>query len=302
MHNVHPAALPVWQVWWLAIRPKTLPAALSSVLVACALTWYDGVFRPGTALAALGVALLLQIGSNLANDVFDYERGVDTEERKGPMRVTQAGLLTPTQVRLGMQRVFLAAFTLWLYLAWVSSWHMIWLGLLAILAAITYTGGPFPFGQYGLGDPFAFFFFGPVAVMGTYFVQALRISAAAWWMSVAIGLIITAILVVNNLRDIPTDSAAGRKTLAVRFGPTWARREYLLCLFTAYALVPALVWTHLLPWPALLSWGSLVVAWPVWRLVEKQEGEILNTALAGTGKIALSYSVLFAVGMVLAAL
>lgn len=305
MHSSRPAALSTLslrQVWWLAIRPKTLPAALSSVIVACALTWYGGVFRLGPALAAMAVALLLQIGSNLANDVFDYERGVDTEERKGPVRVTQAGLLTPGQVRLGMKLVFFAAFILWLYLAWASSWHMILVGLLAILAAIAYTGGPFPFGAYGLGDPFAFLFFGPVAVMGTYFVQALHISAAAWWMSVAMGLIITAILVVNNLRDIPTDSAAGRKTLAVRFGPTWARREYFCCLIIAYALVPVLIWAHVLPLAALLSWGSLAVAWPTWRLVEEQEGEILNIALAGTGKIALSYSLLFAVGMVLAKL
>ncbi len=302
MHTSHPGTLSLRQVWWLAIRPKTLPAALSSVIVACALTWYDGVFRLGPALAAMGVALLLQIGSNLANDVFDYERGVDTEARKGPMRVTQAGLLSPHQVKLGMKLVFLGAFILWIYLAWASSWHMLWIGLVAILAAITYTGGPFPFGAYGLGDPFAFLFFGPVAVMGAYFMQALRISTAAWWMSVAMGLIITAILVVNNLRDIPTDSAAGRKTLAVRFGPVWARREYFFCLLIAYALVPALIWAGLLPLAALLSWGSLAVAVPTWRLVEEQEGEILNIALAGTGKIALSYSVLFAVGLLLASL
>ncbi|NLZ16360.1 MAG: 1,4-dihydroxy-2-naphthoate polyprenyltransferase [Desulfobulbaceae bacterium] len=305
MHSSQLAALSqlsIWQVWWLAIRPKTLPAALSSVIVACGLSWHDGVFRLGPALAAMAVALLLQIGSNLANDVFDYERGVDTEERKGPMRVTQAGLLAPGQVRLGMKMVFFVAFMLWLYLAWASSWYMILVGLLAILAAITYTGGPFPFGAYGLGDPFVFLFFGPVAVMGAYFVQALQVSAAAWWMSVAMGLIITAILVVNNLRDIPTDSAAGRKTLAVRFGPTWARREYFCCLIIAYALVPALIWAGLLPLQALLSWGSLVVVWPTWRLVEEQEGEVLNIALAGTGKIAMSYSLLFAVGLILAAL
>ena len=291
--------LSIWQVWWLAIRPKTLPAALSSVIVACTLTWHDGVFRPGPALAAMAVALLLQIGSNLANDVFDYERGVDTEERKGPLRVTQAGLLAPAQVKLGMKFVFLAALFVWLYLAWASSWHMLWVGLLAILAALSYTGGPFPFGAYGFGDPFAFLFFGPVAVAGTYFVQALQISAAAWWMSLPIGLIITSILVVNNLRDIATDSAAGRKTLAVRFGATWARREYLGCLLLAYVLVPLLIWSGILPLAAMLSWGSLLVAWPTWRIVRQEDGEILNLALAGTGKIALAYSLLFAMGMVL---
>lgn len=302
MDTIQANLLPIWQVWWLAIRPKTLPAALSSVIVACALSWYDGVFRLGPALAAMAVALFLQIGSNLANDVFDYERGVDTEARKGPLRVTLAGLLSPGQVKLGMKLVFAAALILWFYLAWTSSWYMILLGLLAVLAAITYTGGPFPFGAYGLGDPLAFLFFGPVAVAGTYFVQALTISPAAWWMSVPVGLIITAILVVNNLRDIATDKAAGRKTLAVRFGEKWARREYLVCLLVAYALVAVLVVSGILPWAAMLSWGSLLAAWPTWRIVRQEEGTILNYALVGTGKIALSYSLLFAVGLVLASL
>ena len=302
---MEPAAqtsLSIWQIWWLAIRPKTLPAALSSVIVACALTWYDGVLRPGPALAAMAGALVLHIGSNLANDVFDYERGVDTEARKGPLRVTQAGLLAPAQVKLGMKLVFVAALILWLYLAWTSSWYMVLVGLWAVLAAITYTGGPFPFGAYGLGDPLAFLFFGPVAVAGTYFVQAVTISAAAWWMSIPIGLIITAILVVNNLRDIATDKAAGRKTLAVRFGAKWARREYFGCLLVAYALVPVLIWSGLLPLATILSWGSLLVAWPTWRIVRQEEGAILNLALAGTGKIALSYSLFFAIGLVLARL
>lgn len=299
MESATQTSLSIWQVWWLAIRPKTLPAALSSVVVACALTWFDGVFRLGPALAAMAVALLLQIGSNLANDVFDYERGVDTEARKGPLRVTQAGLLAPEQVKLGMKLVFLAALILWLYLAWISSWLMVAVGLLAVLAAITYTGGPFPFGAYGLGDPLAFLFFGPVAVAGAYFVQALNISTAAWWMSIPVGLIITAILVVNNLRDIATDRAAGRKTLAVRFGAKWARREYFGCFLIAYTLVPILIFSDMLPIGAMLSWGSLLAAWPAWRIVRQQDGVILNQALAGTGKIALSYSLLFAAGLVL---
>ena len=293
--SLHP-----WQVWLLAARPKTLPAAASGVITATALAWHDGYFRPGPALAALGVALLLQIGSNLANDVFDFERGADTAARQGPMRVTQARLLTPAQVKMGMGAVFGLAAILGLYLASVSSWNVIWLGLAAIVAAIAYTGGPFPLGYYGLGDLFVFVFFGLAAVAGTYYVQAGAVSAAAWWMSAPIGLIVTAILVVNNLRDIVTDRAAGKQTLAVRLGERGARVEYLLCLGVAYLLLPVLIWRGLLQVTALLAWGSLWVAWPVTQTVLNKQGKALNAALGGTGQIALTYSVLFLVGLLLA--
>jgi 1,4-dihydroxy-2-naphthoate polyprenyltransferase len=286
-----------WQVWLLAARPKTLPAAASGVITATALAWHDGYFRLGPALAALGVALLLQVGSNLANDVFDFERGADTAARQGPLRVTQARLLTPAQVKVGMGVVFAAAAGLGLYLASVSSWNVILLGLAAIVSAIAYTGGPFPLGYYGLGDVFVFVFFGLAAVAGTYYVQAGTISAAAWWMAVPIGLIVTAILVVNNLRDIATDREAGKRTLAVRLGARGAQVEYLLCLAVAYLLLPVLVWRGLVPVAALLAWGSLWVAWPVVQTVLKRQGKALNAALAGTGQIALTYSLLFLVGV-----
>jgi 1,4-dihydroxy-2-naphthoate polyprenyltransferase len=286
-----------WQVWLLAARPKTLPAAASGVITATALAWHDGHFRFGPALAALGVALLLQIGSNLANDVFDFERGADTAARQGPLRVTQAGLVTPAQVKIAMGVVFAAAAGLGLYLASVSSWNVIWLGVAAIVSAIAYTGGPFPLGYYGLGDVFVFIFFGLAAVAGTYYVQAGTITAAAWWMGVPIGLIVTAILVVNNLRDIDTDREAGKRTLAVRLGARGAQGEYLLCLAVAYLLLPVLIWRGLVPVATLLAWGSLWVAWPVVQTVLKQRGRALNAALAGTGQIALAYSVLFLVGL-----
>ncbi len=289
-----------WQVWLLAARPKTLPAAASGVITGTALAWHDGHFRLGPALAALGVALLLQIGSNLANDVFDFERGADTTGRQGPTRVTQARLLTPAQVKIGMGAVFTMAALLGLYLASVSSWNVIWVGLAAIVSAIAYTGGPFPLGYYGLGDVFVFVFFGLAAVAGTYYVQAGSVSAAAWWMSVPIGLIVTAILVVNNLRDIATDRAAGKKTMAVRLGAQGARVEYVLCLAVAYLLLPLLIWRGLVPLWALLAWGSLWVAWQVLQVVLRQEGRALNAGLAGTGQIALTYSLLFLAGLLLA--
>ena len=290
-------ALRPWQIWWLAIRPKTLPAAMSGVITGTALAWRAGRFQPGTALAALGVALLLQIGSNLANDVFDFERGADTAERLGPTRMTQAGWLSPAQVKLGMVAVFALAGVVGLYLAAVSNWQVIWLGLAAILAAIAYTGGPFPLGYHGLGEVFVFAFFGPAAVVGTYYVQAGQTNPAAWAMSAPIGLLVTNILVVNNLRDLATDRAAGKRTLAVRLGARGAQVEYLFFLLAAYLILPALIAFKLLPLTAGLAWGSLILAAPVARQVWTRSGRALNASLARSGQVALLYSLLFLVGM-----
>ena len=287
----------LFQIWWLAIRPKTLPAAASGVVMGSALAWADGSFQIGPVSAALCVALLLQIGSNVANDVFDFERGADTSERQGPLRVTQAGLLTPAQVKRGMWVIFGLAAMCGLYLATLRGWVIIAIGLAAILSAIAYTGGPFPLGYYGLGDVFVFIFFGIVAVTGTYYVQAGSVSLAAWWMSVPVGLIITAILVVNNLRDIENDRVAGKHTLAARLGVRGARVEYVLCMAIAYLLLPVLVLLNIVPVFSLLAWLSIPIAWKTLRVVFTQEGRPLNAALAGTGQTAFLYSVLFWVGM-----
>jgi len=288
-----------WQIWWLAARPKTLPAALAGVVTGSAVALWEGRFRPVPALAALLVGLLLQIGSNLANDVFDFERGADTTERHGPLRVTQAGLLTPTQVKRGMWAVFGLAGMLGLYLAWVAGWPVILIGAAAIASAIAYTGGPFPLGYYGLGDLFVFLFFGLAAVAGTYYVQAVMVSPAAWWMSVPIGLLIVGILVVNNLRDIDTDRLAGKFTLAVRFGTVGACRQYLLCIAAAYLIIPFLAWFKVIPPAALLTWLSIPLAWRVTRTVFNQRGPLLNPALASTGQLALIYSLLFLAGILI---
>jgi 1,4-dihydroxy-2-naphthoate octaprenyltransferase len=296
--NEH-AKLNHWQIWWLAARPKTLPAALAGVVTGTAVAMWEGRFRPVPALAALLVGLLLQIGSNLANDVFDFERGADTTERHGPLRVTQAGLLTPVQVKRGMWAVFGLAGALGLYLAWVAGWPVILIGAAAIASAIAYTGGPFPLGYYGLGDLFVFLFFGLAAVAGTYYVQAGMVSPAAWWMSVPIGLLVVDILVVNNLRDINTDRAAGKFTLAVRFGALGARRQYLICVAAAYLLIPLLAWSNVIPPAALLTWLSIPLAWRVTRTVFTQSGRLLNPALASTGQLALIYSLLFLAGMLI---
>ncbi|NWF65502.1 MAG: 1,4-dihydroxy-2-naphthoate polyprenyltransferase [Chloroflexi bacterium] len=283
--------------WWLAIRPRTLPAAVSGVMMGSALAWYDGSFHIVSALAALFAALLLQIGSNVANDVFDFERGADTADRLGPTRVTQAGYLTPTQVKAGMVVIFFLAALLGLYLATLRGWTVIWLGAAAILSAIAYTGGPFPLGYHGLGDVFVFLFFGPAAVAGTYFVQVGSVSAAAWWMSAPVGLIVTAILVVNNLRDLENDRKAGKHTLAVWFGERGAKTEYALLMLAAYLIMPALAWLKVVPVETMTVWFSLPVAVRASQTVFTQKGRLLNAALAGTGQTAFLFSLLFWVGL-----
>jgi 1,4-dihydroxy-2-naphthoate octaprenyltransferase len=288
-------------VWLMAIRPKTLPAAAASVIVGTALAWRDGGFLFGAALAALVVAILLQVGSNLANDVYDDERGADTPDRLGPTRVTQAGLLSRTQVKNGMKVVFVTALILGFYLTWVRGWFVLVIGVAAIIAAIAYTGGPFPLGYHGLGEVFVFLFFGVTAVVGSYWVQVGSAPAIVWAMSVPMGLLITAIIVVNNLRDIEQDRAVGKRTLTVRIGVRATMFEYAGCLVGAYAVVAgAVAFGALTPW-VLLTLLSAPLAYRVTRVVFAESGRALNDALAGTGQLSLAFSVLFALGVVLGA-
>jgi 1,4-dihydroxy-2-naphthoate octaprenyltransferase len=273
--------------WLLASRPKTLPAAASPVIVGTAVAINEDAFRLGPALAALLAALLIQIGTNLANDLFDFHRGADAGERLGPVRVTQAGLLKPAQVAMGTALTFGLAALVGLYLITVGGWPILVIGLLSIFSGVAYTGGPFPLGYNGLGDLFVFLFFGFAAVCGTYYVQAGAISAAAFWASIPMGALTTNILVVNNLRDIDTDAAVGKKTLAVRLGPQGARAEYILMLGLSY-VSPILMWFLQVTTPlVLLAWLSLPwVASPL-RLLLHAKGRVLNKALAETARVAL---------------
>jgi len=291
-------SLSPFQIWLLAIRPKTLPAAAASAIVGSAVAYYQGVFDPLPALACVLAALLLQIGANLANDLSDFYRGADTHERLGPLRVTSAGLLTPAQVRAGLLVVLGLAAGLGAYLIWVAGWPVLLMGVTSIAAALAYTGGPLPYGYYGLGDLMVFIFFGPVAVMGTTYIQA----RSAWSPALALaasfpmGLLIVAILVVNNLRDIHTDRKAGKHTLAVRLGERGTRVEYGVCLVLAYLLV---VWIWLASGSAwvFLAWLSLPLAYRWNRFVWAQAGRPLNLALAGTGQLTLVFGLLLAVGL-----
>lgn len=287
------------KIWLLAIRPKTLPAAAGPVIVGTAVAAGDGAFKLLPALAALLATFLLQIGSNLANDIFDFKKGSDTRERTGPLRVTQAGLLTPRQVTTGMWLVFALAFVVGLYLIAVGGWPILVIGILSIIAAIAYTGGPYPLGYHGLGEVFVFIFFGPVAVIGTYFVQAGTVSTGSWWASLPVGLLITAILVVNNLRDMDEDKKVGKKTLAVRLGREKTLWEYYLLLGISY-LIPLLMWwVGLADSWILLSWLSLPIALPLIKDVRTKKGRPLNDTLAGTARLQLFFSLLFAAGNLL---
>lgn len=287
------------QIWILASRPKTLPAATAPVIVGLAVALSEGVANLLPALAALLGALLLQIGANLANDVFDFKKGADKGDRLGPLRVTQAGLLSPGQVMAGMGVVFGLATLIGVYLVWVAGWPIVLIGLCSILAALAYTGGPYPLGYNGLGDIFVFIFFGPVAVCGTYYVQALTVSPAAWVAAIPIGLLATAILVVNNLRDVDTDRQAGKRTMAVRLGRRGAQIEYALLLAGAY-LVPPLMWLSGLAGPGVwLAWLSAPALPPLLNLIFTQQGKILNKALAQTGQVELLYAILFSAGLVI---
>jgi 1,4-dihydroxy-2-naphthoate polyprenyltransferase len=288
------------QIWTLAIRPKTLPAAAATAIVGSGAAIWSGKFQPWPALACLLGALLLQIGANLANDVFDFFHGTDTTARLGPVRVTQSGLLTPAQVLTGMWVVFGLAAVLGAYLFSVAGWPVLLIGLACIAAAVTYSGGPAPYGYVGLGDLLVFIFFGPVAVIGTYYVQALTVDPIAVWSCLPMGFLITAILVVNNLRDIQTDSATGKKTMAVRLGERGARLEYSFCLAAAY-LTPALAaLLGAVPVWGALAWLSLPLAIREHRLVWTTAGRPLNRSLAGTGRLTLVYGLLYSLGLAIA--
>jgi len=288
-----------FQVWLLASRPKTLPAAVSPVIIGSAVAFAEHSFRFGPALAAFLGALLLQIGANLANDVFDYEKGADQHDRLGPMRVTQALLLSPKDVKTGMWVTFALAAICGIYMTLVSGWFILLIGLLAILAAIAYTGGPFPYGYKGLGEIFVFIFFGFAAVCGTYYAQTNTISQLAVLSSIPVGLLIVAILVVNNVRDYESDKAANKRTLAVRFGLEWARQEFVSIVILAFVTVVLLSISDIsTPW-LLLTWLSLPLVFSTSSSVLNQRGKILNKTLASTGQLTLVFSLLYAVGLIL---
>ena len=293
----------------LAIRPATLPAAATGVVVGLGAALAVGApFRPATALACLAVALLLQVLANLANDLSDFHRGADTPDRAGPTRVAAAGLVSERQLEVAIAVVIGLAGVVGLWLVFVGGPMLLVLGILSIIAALAYTGGPFPYGYRALGEVFVFFFFGLVAVVGTAYLQALRLEPVFVIAAIPAGALITAILVVNNLRDIPTDAAAGKRTLAVILGRRWTAVEYELLLAVAYAvpLALGLLGSVVLvsPWPITVALPLLTtpMAVPLVRTVRGfNQPRELNAVLKGTARLALAFALLFAAGLALGA-
>lgn len=288
-----------WQAWRLAARPATLTAAFTPVAVGTACAFHIGKFRWDAALAALAGAFLIQIGTNFANDAFDFEKGADTSDRLGPLRTAQAGLLSARQLRAGMLIVFALALAVGAYLVWIAGPWIVVIGIASLLSGVAYTGGPFPLGYHGLGDLFVMLFFGFVAVCGTVFVQALLIPPIAWLAAIPIGALATAILVVNNVRDLDGDASAGKRTFVVRFGRRAGYWEYTFLLMLAYA-TPVL----LLSFGWCGSWVCLPLATIPWALallrsVERDRGETLNRTLGGTAQLLFVYGILFSVGILL---
>ncbi|MDZ7316425.1 MAG: 1,4-dihydroxy-2-naphthoate polyprenyltransferase [candidate division KSB1 bacterium] len=285
--------------WLLAARPKTLPAAIAPVLIGTALAYRDGRAHPLAALLAGACALLLQIGANYANDYFDYRHGSDKAERLGPTRAVAAGWIKPEQMRNGFLVVFSAAAVCGAYLVVRGGVPAIIIGALSILCAVLYTGGPYPLGYHGLGELFVFIFFGFAAVAGTYYVQALTVTPNVLLAAVGPGLLSTAILTVNNLRDIDDDRASGKLTLPVRWGAAFGRGEYLCCVIVAVLVIPLLlVLTGQVKPTALLAVAAFAEAIPPLRiLLREPPSRKYNEALAQTGRLLLIYSLLFSIGI-----
>ncbi|MHB1809028.1 MAG: 1,4-dihydroxy-2-naphthoate polyprenyltransferase [Solirubrobacteraceae bacterium] len=286
------------RIWVMAARVRTLPAAIAPVLVGTSLALGAKHFNGFAFAAALLGALFIQVGTNLSNDYSDARRGADAEDRLGPVRVTAGGLVPPRQVLIATYLTFGAAVLCGVYLVIVAGWQLIAVGAASILAGVLYTGGPRPYGYEGLGELFVFLFFGIVAVAGSYYVQVQALPWRAFACAIPVGLIASAILVVNNLRDMDTDRRAGKRTLAVRLGRQRTRILYAAMLAVAF-LAPLLLWiaAKMSPW-LLLSSLSLPLAISLVKLVgSRTDGPALNGALAKTGALQLLFCLLFSAGI-----
>ena len=288
--------------WVLAARPATLPAAVVPVFVGAAAAFSEGAkFRGVVFLMTLICALLIQIGTNFANDYSDFVRGADHEGRLGPVRVTQSGLIDQEGVKRGIVVAFGSAVLVGAYLAWIGGWPIIAIGVLSVLSGLAYTGGPFPLGYHGLGDLFVFVFFGIIAVTGTAYLQSGHWSTLALLLSIPIGLLVTNILVINNLRDLPTDIAAGKRTLATRIGDRATRVQYALFTFAAFVIPLVIGITNPAHRIIMLPLVTLPLALRrVTTVLKGASGRDLNPILARTGRLLLLFGALLATGAALA--
>ncbi len=288
------------KIWVDAARPKTLAAAFVPVLVGASIAWSESSIHWPASFIALACAILIQVGTNFANDYFDFVKGADTDERVGFVRATSAGLIPPKTMLTATVVSMAFAFILGLYLVWLGGITVLFIGLASLLFGVLYTGGPYPLGYNGLGDVFVFVFFGVVAVMTTYYVNTLEWSEASFWAALAVGALCTNILVVNNLRDIVQDKKAGKKTLGVLFGERTLKLEYTFMVILAFAIPPHFyfqldykLWVYL---PFLVLPLAIFHIYTVWTETDKSK---LNPLLEQTAKFMALFGILFSIGIVI---
>ncbi len=289
-----------WRVWFLASRPPTLPAAIVPVLVGTAVGVSESSFRPVVFVVALLASLLIQIGTNFSNDLSDFHKGADTAERLGPTRVTQSGLITPGELKRGIVVAFGLALLAGIYLVVIGGWPIVAIGLFSILFGYLYTGGPWPLGYHGLGDLFVFIFFGVIGVTGSAYLQTGHVTTLALLASIPVGLLVTNILVINNLRDVETDRAAGKHTLAVILGAPVARTQYAVFSMAAYIVTPFLWYYGGASKFVFLAWLTLPLSARLVSVVHAGlAGRPLNKVLKLTGQLHLLFGALLALGLLL---
>ena len=284
--------------WLIAIRIKTLPAAISPVILGTALAFHDGNSNSFILFMTLLAAVLIQIGANFANDVYDFEKGSDRADRLGPQRATQSGLISPADMKKAMWKIFALAIGVGFYLAYVGGWPIVIIGLASIAAGIAYTGGPYPLGYHGFGDIFVFLFFGLIAVPGTYYLQTGSVTEFSLWLGAVMGMLATAILVVNNLRDRDADIISGKKTLAVRFGKTFSKIQFIMLVMLPFVL-PFHLWRQWNKMSFLLTLFTLPIAVHLIIQLFNNTGVDLNKVLAGTARFLFIFTLLLSAGLII---
>jgi 1,4-dihydroxy-2-naphthoate octaprenyltransferase len=288
-----------FQSWLLASRPKTLPAAVVPVLVGSALAVSVGKLYLPYSIVALLCALLIQIGTNFTNDLYDFIKGADSKQRKGPVRVLASGLISVKEMKIGSVAVFGLAFILGLYLVYSAGLIVLWIGIISIIAGILYTAGPFPLAYNGLGDLFVFVFFGIAGTMGTFYLHTQEFSLLSLLVSLPVGALTTNILIVNNYRDVEEDKAAGKNTLAVFLGRSFTRWEFIVLLLLSYAVSLILFLNFDYSYWIFLPYITIPFTILLIRMLFKLKGESLNKTLELTAKFAGVYGLLFSAGLVL---
>lgn len=286
-------------LWILASRPKTLPAAFVPVLVGSSIAYNQGKFYPLYSLIALICSLLIQIGTNFTNDLYDHLKGADTEKRKGPLRVLSAGLISPNEMKLAIVLVFGLTFLLGLYLVYVTDWKIFVIGVFSIIAGLAYTAGPYPLAYHGLGDLFVFLFFGIIGTMGTYYLHHQEFTFVSFLVSLPVGALITNILIVNNYRDVEEDKQAGKNTLAVILGREFSRYEYIFFLLLAFFIPFILYFKFNFNATIFLPYVTLPLAIILVKMIFNFQEQQLNKTLEVSAKYSALYGILFSVGMII---